>query len=221
MTIALLTLVLLLSIFAVMLLLFEKSRLDEKVIAVTATLGAIAAVARIPFSIIPNVQPTTFLVMLSGYVFGKRVGFLVGVIAAVLSNVYLGQGPWTIWQMFAWGLSGVTGGLLGRFLENKQKRAAGQLFSTNVQWLGFAIACGAWGFLFGWIMNLWTYLSLGSFMSGKSFLALYAASVPFDLAHSVGNLMFAAFFSTAFARILVRYHQKLTISRLPIEEARG
>lgn len=218
MNVAMLTLVILVSLFAVLLLLIEKSKMDEKVIAVTATLGAFAAIARIPFSVIPNVQPTTFLVMLSGYVFGMRVGFLTGVIAAVLSNMYLGQGPWTIWQMFAWGLSGCTGGLLGRFFETKEKRGAGSLLSTRGRRFAFIFVCALWGFLFDWIMNLWIFLGLGSFMNWGSFLALCASSIAFDIAHSVGNFLFASLFAVSFAKIFVRYHQKLTVTRLASKE---
>ncbi|MCK9906381.1 ECF transporter S component, partial [Frankia sp. Cpl3] len=124
-----------------------------------ATLGALAALARVPFASIPNVQPTTFLVMLSGYVFGMRVGFLVGGIAALFSNVFLGQGPWTLWQMLAWGLSGASAGLLRRLLERQKN---GQLLATTgKKWL-FSVVCMLWGFLFGWIMNLWMFISLGA-----------------------------------------------------------
>ncbi|MET3288850.1 UNVERIFIED_CONTAM: energy-coupling factor transport system substrate-specific component [Brevibacillus sp. OAP136] len=220
MNVAMLTLVLLLSLSAILLLLFEKSRMDEKVIAVTATLGAVAAIARIPFSVIPNVQPTTFLVMLTGYVFGLRVGFLTGVIAAVLSNMYLGQGPWTIWQMFAWGLSGVSGGLLSRFFESKKSRGAGQLLATRGRRFLFIAVCTIWGFLFDWIMNFWMFLGLG-FLSWQSFVALNVKSLAFDIAHSVGNFIFASMFATAFAKIFVRYHQKLIVTRLFSKEGSG
>lgn len=212
MNLALLLLLLLLSFFSLGLLLFEKTKMDEKVIAVIATLGALAAVSRVPFAAIPNVQPTTFLVMLSGYVFGTRVGFLVGVIAALFSNVFLGQGPWTLWQMLAWGLSGAFAGLLRRAMEPKQY---GPLLAGRAKkWL-FIISCTSWGFFFGWIMNLWVFAGMGTFMNWKSFITLYATSFSFDLAHAVGNFLFASLFAGSTARILHRYHRKLVISRLP------
>ncbi len=215
---AMIVLLALLCLFAALLLWFERSKTDEKLIAVIGTLGALAAAARIPFAVIPNVQPTTFIVMLAGYVFGMRVGFFVGAIAAVLSNIYFGQGPWTLWQMFAWGLSGFTAGLLRHLLE---RNGTSQPLSTRTQkWL-FTALCTFWGFLFGWIMNLWIFLGLGSFMNWKSFVAYYAASLSFDTAHAVGNFIFSSLFAVMFARIFARYHRKLTVSRLQLQEEAG
>jgi energy-coupling factor transport system substrate-specific component len=209
-----LILVLLLSLFALLLLIFEKSKADEKVIAVIATLGALAAVARIPFAGLPNIQPTTFLVMVSGYVFGVRVGFLTGAIAALFSNVFLGQGPWTLWQMLAWGLAGASAGLLCRALENKRE---GQLLATRAKRWIFTGACTMWGYLFGWIMNLWIFFGLGATMNMKSLMALNAGSFFFDTAHAVGNFLFARLFAESFTRIFQRYHRKLTVSRINLK----
>ena len=71
---------------------FEKSGLGSKEIGIIATLSSFASVARVPFVAIPNVQPTTFIVALSGYVFGPYLGFLVGSTTAFISNIFLGQG---------------------------------------------------------------------------------------------------------------------------------
>ena len=54
----------------------------------------------------PNVKPTTDIVLLAGYVLGGAPGFVVGAVAALASNVFFGQGPWTPWQMVGWGLVG-------------------------------------------------------------------------------------------------------------------
>jgi len=202
----------LLSLFALLLLVFEKSKTDEKLIAVVAALGTLAAVLRIPFAAIPNVQPTTFLVMISGYVFGVRAGFLTGVMAALLSNVYLGHGPWTLWQMLAWGLGGALSGGLRKWLEPRTREGT-MLATRHACWL-FLLVCTVWGVIFGWIMNLSIFVTLGPFATWPALLALYARSMPFDLAHAAGNLCFAALFSRDLARILQRYHRKLTVSRL-------
>jgi hypothetical protein len=63
---------------------------------------------RIPFAALPGVQPTSFLVMVSGLVFGPQAGFMIGAMAALASNFFLGQGPWTPWQMLGWGLMGMS-----------------------------------------------------------------------------------------------------------------
>jgi energy-coupling factor transport system substrate-specific component len=213
---AMLILVGLLTLFAILLLLFEKGKADERLIAIIATLGALAAVARILFAAIPNVQPTTFLVMISGYVFGVRSGFLVGVTAALFSNFYLGHGPWTLWQMLGWGLAGAFAGALRKLME--ARHADHVLLATRgKRWL-FAICCMVWGYLFGWIMNLWVFLAQGSYATWGSFLAVYGRAIAFDTAHAVGNFLFALPLAHGFAKSLSRYHRKLMITRLSVKE---
>jgi len=117
---------------------FEATAISSKEIALIAMLGTISAVSRVPFAVIPNVQPCTYIIICSGYVFGPVAGFMVGAITALVSNFFLGQGPWTLYQMFAWGLAGVSAAYLRRF----------ELGKTSL------IIFGAiWGYLYGWIMN--------------------------------------------------------------------
>ena len=80
---------------------FELRSITGREIVLLAMLSAIAAVARVPFAPIPSVQPTSFVIILVGLVFGAESGFLVGAIAALVSNIFLGQGPWKPWQMLA------------------------------------------------------------------------------------------------------------------------
>lgn len=67
---------------------FEKSHAGTKEIAIIATLSAFAAISRIIFALIPNVQPVTFLVAISGFVFGPYEGFLIGSTTAFLSDIF-------------------------------------------------------------------------------------------------------------------------------------
>lgn len=92
---------------------YDRRGASAKEVALIATLAALAALGRIPFAAIPSLQPTTFLVLITGYVFGVVPGFMVGSLAAFVSNFFLGHGPWTPWQMLGWGLVGVSGGILG------------------------------------------------------------------------------------------------------------
>ena len=101
--------------------LFERRRISAKEIAVISVLAGIAALGRVPFAVIPSAQPTTFIVIVSGYVFGCTAGLWVGMIAAVVSNMFLGQGPWTIMQMFSWGVCGLSAGILGKIFPQVAK----------------------------------------------------------------------------------------------------
>ena len=112
---------------------YERSHPTARVLALVATLAALAALGRIAFAPLPNVKPTTDIVLLTGYALGGAPGFAVGAVAALASNVFFGQGPWTPWQMCAWGGVGVGGALLARAFGRELGRAS------------LAVACAARG----------------------------------------------------------------------------
>src|SRR4051794_41830776 len=93
---------------------YERTQPSARVLALIATLAALAALGRVAFAPIPSVKPTTDIVLLAGYVLGGAPGFAVGAVAALTSNVFFGQGPWTPWQMVAWGGAGAGGAPLAR-----------------------------------------------------------------------------------------------------------
>src|SRR5438309_4926347 len=92
---------------------YERTRPDARVVALVATLAAFAALGRIAFAALPNVKPTTDIVLISGYALGAGPGFVVGALAGLTSNFFFGQGPWTPWQMAAWATAGLIGAGLG------------------------------------------------------------------------------------------------------------
>ncbi|HIT53982.1 MAG TPA: ECF transporter S component [Candidatus Fimivicinus intestinavium] len=170
---------------------FERSRASAQKVVLIALMAAIACAGRVLFAGIPSVQPSSFLMILTGLVFGPQAGCMTGAMTALASNMLLGQGPWTVWQMAAWGLMGLLSGLLRRGLKKHLP-----LLSVY----GFL-----WGFLFGWIMNLWT-VSGGFFgaFSLRAVLAACAASFLFDLAHAVCNLVLLLLLAKPFLRKLER-----------------
>lgn len=177
---------------------FEKKEVNAEEIVIIAVLAAIAAVSRIPFSALPSVQPSSFVIIASGLVFGPQVGFMVGTTSALASNFFLGQGPWTLFQMFAWGIMGLTAGLL-----------------QNTRWmdhlLGQSVFGFTWGFIFGWFMNLWFILVLFESITWEFFLGAYAASFYFDLAHALSNVFFITLFLGQWQKILGRIKIKYGI----------
>jgi len=183
---------------------FETGPTTTREIAVIAVLGAITGLGRISLAAVPSIQPATFLVIITGYVFGPRTGFMVGATAALTSNFFLGHGPWTPWQMFAWGLAGVSAGYFRRLFPVPRK---GPMIAFQL----------AWGYLFGCIMNIWTWAAFISPLNWHSFLVTYAASFWFDTMHSIGNVLFYLFFGPGAINILQRVKRKLEISRLPVQ----
>lgn len=186
------------SVFAIVALsyfYFEKSKMGTKEIAVIATLSAFAGVCRVPFAFIPNVQPTTFIVAISGLVFGPYEGFLIGSTATFISNIFLGQGPWTPWQMFSWGLVGAISGILGL---NKKKISA----------QSFAIICFFYGFMFDWIMNLWHVLGFIKPLNLTTITMAYITGLTLDIMHATGNFIFTIIFFDNFYRVLMRFKKR-------------
>ncbi|WP_071458888.1 ECF transporter S component [Bacillus massilinigeriensis] len=181
-----------------MLVRFESRKMEVGELVIIAVIAAIASVGRIPFAGIPGAQPTTFVIIVSGVVFGAETGFMVGGVAALASNMVLGQGPWTPWQMAVWGLIGIISGLLRnrRFMQNKWGRIL------------FGAVCG---YFFGAIMNIWGLYAAGGpagTLSTKMVLSYFGASLLFDSFHAISNALFLLVFGDIFIKILTRFKGK-------------
>jgi energy-coupling factor transport system substrate-specific component len=180
---------------------FEKAEISAKEIALIATMTTLAAISRVPFAVLPSIQPTTFLVMITGYVFGAQIGFAVGALAALVSNFFLGQGPWTLWQMLGWGVCGSMAALLA-------KREKG--FNLKK----FTVLAAFCGYLFGWIMNIWHWVGFVYPLNVKTFLATYVVSFPFDTLHVLGNIVFSVVLGQIFYTVLKRFQRKFRVAFL-------
>ena len=81
---------------------YERSRPPARLVGLVAALAALAVAGRV-LAPIPNVVATTDIALFTGYAIGGAPGFAVGALSALISNFWLGQGPWTPWQMAGWG----------------------------------------------------------------------------------------------------------------------
>jgi energy-coupling factor transport system substrate-specific component len=178
---------------------YERDKPPARVLALVATLAALAVVGRLAFAAIPNVKPTTDIVLFAGYALGAIPGFAVGAVTALVSNVFLSQGPWTPWQMVGWGAVGVAGALLARVLRDREP---GRLV--------LAAVCGAAGLVFGAWMDLYQ-LTLAAHQDLDTYLALSASSLPYNLAHAIGNVVFCLLIGPVFIRALRRYRRRLEV----------
>jgi Prenyltransferase and squalene oxidase repeat len=174
---------------------YERSRPPSQVVALVAALAALAIAGRIAFAAFPNVKPTTDIVVFAGYALGPAPGFAVGGLAALVSNFWFGQGPWTPWQMAGWGMCGLLGAALAMGVRN-----AGRF--------SLAAACGFAGIAYGLLLNFSLMATYGGDLSFERFLALEARAIPFDLAHAAGNVAFALIAGPAMVRMLVRFRQR-------------
>ena len=178
---------------------YEREQPPARVLALVATLAALAVVGRLAFAAIPNVKPTTDIVLFAGYALGAVPGFMVGAIAALVSNVFLSQGPWTPWQMVGWGVVGLGGAVLAAFLRGREPSR-----------LLLAAICGIAGFAFGAWMDLYQ-LTLAAHQDLDSYLALATTSLPYNLAHAIGNVVFCLLIGPVFIRSLRRYRRRLEV----------
>jgi energy-coupling factor transport system substrate-specific component len=175
---------------------YERSRPPSQLVALVAVLAALAVAGRIVLSPIPNVVPTTDIVLLAGYALGGAPGFAVGALTALVSNFWLGQGPWTPWQMAGWGMTG----LLGAGLAAVTGRSMGR-------W-SLAAVCAAAGFLYGALLDFSVMFTYGGEQSLDRYLALSARGLPFNIAHAAGNAVLALVAGPAFVRMLLRYRRR-------------
>jgi energy-coupling factor transport system substrate-specific component len=173
-------------------------------LALVAALAAAAAGGRVLFAFVPNVQPVTIIVAVTGATLGARAGIATGGAAALASNAFLGQGPWTPWQMIGWALVGATAAPAGGLLRNRYALAT------------FGIV---WGFLFDWLMDVWAWSTLGPSANLHSFLTLASTGIPFDIAHATGNAVIALVAGPTMIRMLDRYARRLHATFAPLESA--
>lgn len=175
---------------------FERSRPPARIVAAVAALAALGVAGRLVFAPIPNVVATTDVALLAGYAIGGGPGFAVGALSGLVSNFWLGQGPWTPWQMAGWGMVGVGGAVLARISGRRLGRWQLAL------WAGLA------GFAYGALLDLSVMVSYGGEQSLDRYLALSARGIPFNVAHAAGNftLMLAA--GPAMVRMLDRYRDR-------------
>ena len=101
---------------------YERRRPPARMVAVVGTLAAVAALGRDAFVALPDVKPITAMTLVVGYALGPLPGFTVGALGMLMSNFLLGQGPYTPWQMAAWGCVGLSGAALGRLSGRRMGR---------------------------------------------------------------------------------------------------
>jgi energy-coupling factor transport system substrate-specific component len=182
---------------------YERSRPSSKLVALVAALAAVAVAGRVVFAPIPNVQATTDVVLLSGYCLGAAPGFAIGAVAALASNVFLGQGPWTPWQMLGWGTLGAGGAVLAALCGRRLGRSS------------LALACGLSGLAFGAWMDLFTLTTFAAEGSARGYVVIAGASLPFNVAHALGNVLLCLVFGPGFVRMLARFRRRLEVRWLP------
>ena len=163
-------------------LIFEGRKPQARELVIISVLCAIAVAGRAIFVMLPQFKPVVALVIIAGVCFGGETGFLVGSITAFVSNIYFGQGPWTPWQMFAFGIIGFLAGVLfqkGILRRNKTELCIFGFFAT-------LIICGG-------ILNTATVIMSQNKITIEMLLKTIAVGFPMDLIHAASTAFFLWF----------------------------
>ncbi len=181
---------------------FEGRRPQAREIVIISVLSAIAVAGRAAFFMLPQFKPTAAIVITAGLCFGGETGFLVGAVAALVSNFLFGQGPWTPWQMFALGLIGFASGLLfygGRIKKTRITLSVFGFLATLV--------------IYGGIMNPAALIMSRRDITWPMIASYYAAGLPLDLIHAFSTAFFLWFLAEPMTEKLERVKIKYGLIR--------
>lgn len=179
------------------LLSFEHRRPKAREVILICSLSAIAVIGRAAFFMIPEFKPVAAIVIIAGICLGPESGFLVGALSGFVSNFFFGQGAWTPWQMFSFGVIGFLAGFLrqkGILNENRAVLCIFGGFSTFV--------------IYGGLMNLSSALTVSSGFGRDVVLATFLAGIPFDLVHAASTVIFLFFIAKPMTEKLIRIRVK-------------
>lgn len=179
------------------LLVFEHRKPMARELVLLATLSALAVAGRAAFFMLPQFKPVVAIVILTAVTLGPEAGFLVGAVSGFVSNFFFGQGPWTPWQMFSFGIVGFLAGILAVRGILPKKRWALCLYG------GIATVV-----IYGGIMNFSSAILFGGKLTVKSLLAIYASGVPFDLIHGASTVIFLFFLANPMMEKIGRVQKK-------------
>ena len=129
---------------------------------------------------LPQFKPVMALTIISGVALGGEVGFLVGAVTMLLSNMLFSQGPWIPWQMFAMGITGFIAGVIfikGWIGCSRMSMAVYGAFAAIV--------------IYGGIMNPAAAIIYSSkAINSEMLLAYYISGLPMDLVHASATVIF-------------------------------
>lgn len=161
---------------------FENRKPKARELVIISSLCAIGVAGRTAFFMLPQFKPVAAIVIISGVAFGGETGFLVGAITAFVSNFFFGQGPWTPWQMFSFGIIGFLAGIM--FQKGILRKT-----KTDMCVFGFLVTF----IIYGGIMNPASVIMWQSNININMVLSSYIMGMPFDFIHAVSTVFFLFF----------------------------
>ncbi len=161
-------------------LIYESRKPQARELVLVAVMAALAIAGRVAFYMVPQFKPSLAIIIIAGISLGRDAGFICGALSAFVSNMFFGQGPWTPWQMFAFGIIGFLAGIF--FNEKSAKKHETALISIFGGISAFVI--------YGLIMDTSSVFTLGSSPTIGVFLAMYASGLVFNAIHAAATVIF-------------------------------
>ena len=179
------------------LLRFEKKDHSVTYLLLIAVFTALSVIGRLAFSAVQAFKPVTAVVVIAAMYFGPEAGFLTGSLSALLSNFYFGQGPWTVFQMAAWGLLGFLAGVLAERLKKN---------------LVLLSVYGAFsGVVYSLMMDVWHAMFEDGIFSWGRYVTSVTTSVWFTVMYAVSNVVFLLLLARPIGKKLDRIKTKYGI----------
>ena len=180
---------------------YEVRKPSARELVLVTVLVAFSVVSRIAFFATPGFKPVAAITIIVGVAFGWELGFMVGSLNAVLSNIYFGQGPWTPFQMFALGIIGLVAGLLfyRKKISNKK-----MFFRFSLIVIYGALS----GLFYSLFLDLYTVLFIDKTFNLSRYLAIIGISLPFTITYVLSNIIFLLVLTIPLMQIFERIKLK-------------
>ena len=176
---------------------FEVRRPQVREIVLLAVMTAFAVAGRVAFYWAPQFKPVCAIVILTAVAFNAEAGFITGAAAGLISNMFFGQGPWTPWQMFAFGSVGFLAGVLFQKGWLRKTKASLCVFGFLATFV-----------IYGCIMNTSYVIQSQTHLTKAMFIAALVSGAPFDLVHAVSTVFFLWIMVEAMIEKLERIKEK-------------
>ena len=166
-------------------------------ITLIALLSTLAYIGRLLFAWIPNVQPVTVILLIITLEMGLVEGILTASLSMILSNIFLGMGPWTLYQIASFAIVILVFFCLKPLWRQTWKQPLLKLTF-------FTIMAGLTGYLYGFVISIFSVY----FYHIPKFWVYYFQGLPFDTLHTLGNIGFWILLSPLLPRIIQKYQTK-------------
>ena len=174
---------------------FEKRKPKTREIVTLAVMTALAVVGRLAFFMTPQVKPCAAIIIITGVMLGRQSGFLCGALTAFVSGFFFGQGPWTPWQMIAFGIIGFLSGVL--FSKKNIKYAYNKWIISIYGFLATFV-------IYGFILDTATVFMYTDTPKTETFVATYLSGIWFNLIHAASTFVVLFLISNATIKKLER-----------------